>query len=99
MDGHWTLKRRLTMTFVGILLLANALIGVALFNTGKLRDTVGWNTHTYKVLAQADAMLLNMVNIETGLRGFVAGGSEAFLEPDSRRARRPSATRSSRPGR
>jgi methyl-accepting chemotaxis protein len=81
MDGHWTLKRRLTMTFVGILLLANALIGVALFNTGKLRDTVGWNTHTYKVLAQADAMLLNMVNIETGLRGFVAGGSEAFLEP------------------
>jgi methyl-accepting chemotaxis protein len=26
-------------------------------------------------------MLLNMVNIETGLRGFVAGGDEKFLEP------------------
>jgi methyl-accepting chemotaxis protein len=81
MFNHWTLKRRLTLTFTGILLLAGALISVALVNNGKLRDTVNWNTHTYKVLAEADSMLLNMVNIETGLRGFVAGGHEKFLEP------------------
>jgi methyl-accepting chemotaxis protein len=81
MFNHWTLKKRLTLTFTAILLLAGALIGVALVNNGKLRDTVNWNTHTYKVLAQSDSMLLNMVNIETGLRGFVAGGHEKFLEP------------------
>ena len=81
MFNHWTLKKRLTLTFAAILLLAGALISVALVNTDKLRDTVHWNAHTYKVLAQADSMLLNMVNIETGLRGFVAGGNEKFLEP------------------
>jgi methyl-accepting chemotaxis protein len=81
MFNHWTLKKRLTLTFAAILLLAGALISVALVNTDKLRDTVHWNAHTYKVLAQADSMLLNMVNIETGLRGFVAGGHENFLEP------------------
>ena len=81
MFNHWTLKKRLALTFTGILLLAGALISVALVNNGKLRDTVNWNTHTYKVLAQSDSMLLNMVNIETGLRGFVAGGHEKFLEP------------------
>ena len=81
MFENWTLKKRLTLTFAAILLLAGALIGVALVNNGKLRDTVKWNEHTYKVLSQADSMLLNMVNIETGLRGFVAGGSENFLEP------------------
>ncbi|MFY9460735.1 MAG: methyl-accepting chemotaxis protein [Aquabacterium commune] len=81
MFHHWSLKKRLTLTFAAILMLAVALIGVALVNTDKLRDTVNWNTHTRKVLAEADSMLLNMVNIETGLRGFVAGGQEKFLEP------------------
>ena len=73
MFDHWTLKKRLTLTFATILLLAGALIAVALVNNARLRDTVNWNTHTHKVLAQSDSMLLNMVNIETGLRGFVAG--------------------------
>jgi methyl-accepting chemotaxis protein len=81
MFDHWTLKKRLTLTFATILLLAGALIAVALVNNARLRDTVNWNTHTHKVLAQSDSMVLNMVNIETGLRGFVAGGDEKFLEP------------------
>ncbi len=81
MLDHWTLKKRLTLTFAAILALTSLLIGVALFNNGKLRDDVNWNTHTYKVLAESNKMLLNMVNIETGLRGFVAGANEKFLEP------------------
>jgi methyl-accepting chemotaxis protein len=81
MFDHWTLKKRLTLTFATILALTGLLIGIALINNGKLRETVNWNTHTYKVLAEADSMLLNMVNIETGLRGFVAGSDEKFLEP------------------
>ena len=98
MFDHWTLKKRLTLTFTGILLLAGALISVALVNNGKLRDTVNWNTHTYKVLAQSDSMLLNMVNIETGLRGYVAGGTRSFSSR-SRRASRPLARPSRKPSR
>ncbi len=81
MFDHWTLKKRLTLTFAAVLALTSLLIGFALFNNGKLRDALNWNTHTYKVLAESDKMLLNMVNIETGLRGFVAGANENFLEP------------------
>ncbi|OYY62460.1 MAG: chemotaxis protein [Burkholderiales bacterium 28-67-8] len=81
MFDHWTLKKRLTLTFAAILALTSVLMGVALLNNGKLRDTVKWNTHTYQVLAESNSMLLNMVNIETGMRGFVAGGNENFLEP------------------
>ena len=81
MFDHWTLKKRLTLTFATILALTGILFGIALLNNGKLRETVNWNTHTYQVLAQSNSMLLNMVNIETGLRGFVAGSDEKFLEP------------------
>jgi methyl-accepting chemotaxis protein len=81
MFDQWTLKKRMTLTFAAILMIAFALIAVALINTGKLRSTVKWNNHTYEVMARSDSMLLNMVNIETGLRGFVAGSNENFLEP------------------
>jgi methyl-accepting chemotaxis protein len=81
MFNHWSLKKRLTLTFSAILMLAVALLSVALVNTARLRDTVYWNTHTHKVLSEGEGMLLSMVNIETGLRGFVASGQEKFLEP------------------
>nr|WP_315429923.1 methyl-accepting chemotaxis protein [uncultured Albidiferax sp.] len=79
--NQWTLKKKLAFTFVAVLAFAGVLIGLALFNTGKLIETVKWNTHTYQVLSESDKMLLSMVNIETGLRGFVASGDEKFLEP------------------
>lgn len=81
MFNHWTLKKKLALTFAAVLAIAGLLISVALVNTGRLLDTVKWNTHTYKVLGEAEKMLLNMVNIETGLRGFVASGDERFLDP------------------
>lgn len=77
----WSMKKRLTLTFAAILVLAGVLFTVAVVNIGKMREATGWNTHTYKVLDVGQAMLLDMVNIETGLRGFVASGDEKFLEP------------------
>jgi methyl-accepting chemotaxis protein len=77
----WTLKKRLTLTFVTILVMAGVLFSVAVVNIGKMREATAWNTHTYKVLDAGQSMLLDMVNIETGLRGFVASGDEKFLEP------------------
>jgi methyl-accepting chemotaxis protein len=81
MFDHWTLKKKLIATFAAILLISGSLVSFALFNIQKLADTVGWNTHTYEVMQRSESMLLNMVNIETGLRGYVASGDEKFLEP------------------
>ena len=81
MVDQWTLKKKLYLTFAAILLISGSLMGVALVNINKLIDIVGWNTHTYKVMLQSDDMLVNMVNIETGMRGYVASGDDKFLEP------------------
>ncbi|MBK3018748.1 hypothetical protein FKK32_29950, partial [Klebsiella pneumoniae] len=77
----WTLKKKLVATFAAVLALAGLLIAIALINTNRLLETVRWNTHTYEVMSEADKLLLSMVNIETGLRGFVASGNDRFLEP------------------
>lgn len=81
MLGQLTLKQKLLFTFSSILALAGALIGVGLLSATSLVEKVKWNDHTYRVMQQSESMLLSMVNIETGLRGFVASGDEKFLEP------------------
>ncbi len=81
MADTWTLKRKLTLTFAAVLLLAATLLAVAVFNFSRMREATGWNTHTQQVMSHGQDMLLNMVNIETGLRGFVASGDDKFLEP------------------
>ena len=79
--NHWTLKKKLFATFASLLAVAGLLITIALVNTQRLLDTVKWNNHTYEVLTESEKLLLSMVNIETGLRGFVASGNDKFLEP------------------
>jgi methyl-accepting chemotaxis protein len=54
MFSQLTLKQRLTMTFAAVLALASLLIGTALLNTARLSQSVHWNDHTHKVLAQSD---------------------------------------------
>ncbi|MDV6330992.1 methyl-accepting chemotaxis protein [Asticcacaulis sp. 201] len=40
-----------------------------------------WNDHSYQVLQNADALLMSMVNQETGMRGFLITGNDANLDP------------------
>ena len=53
-----------------------SLTGVALVGANKLLKTVRWNTPTYNVMKLSEKMLLDIVNIGTSLRGFVAVGEE-----------------------
>jgi methyl-accepting chemotaxis protein len=40
-----------------------------------------WVQHTHTVIGAADRALAALVDMETGLRGFLVGGKDAFLEP------------------
>ena len=40
-----------------------------------------WVTHTYRVIGQANDILAAAVDMETGMRGYLLAGQEAFLEP------------------
>jgi signal transduction histidine kinase len=40
-----------------------------------------WVTHTYQVLAHLDAVQSNMIDAETGERGYIITGEDSFLQP------------------
>lgn len=45
------------------------------------KKNVDWVSHTYKVIAEANAILSAAVDMETGMRGYLLAGKEEFLDP------------------
>jgi methyl-accepting chemotaxis protein len=73
--------RRLALAFAFIILIYGLVGWAALYTAGSLEDADSSNTHTYNVLATGEGMLVSMVNMQTGARGFLLTGDEAFLTP------------------
>ncbi|KIC13324.1 CHASE3 domain-containing protein, partial [Leisingera sp. ANG-Vp] len=46
-----------------------------------MNDTQNWTIHTYKVIATANDIIAAAVDMETGMRGYLLAGQDAFLEP------------------
>ena len=70
----------------GFIICTIILIGVAVFsfrNNEKFIESNEWVNHTHEVLYEFDQVLMGSVDAETGSRGFVITGNEAFLEPYS----------------
>src|SRR5271169_46799 len=40
-----------------------------------------WVTHTYLVIEKVDAVLANLIDAETGQRGFLLTGDHLYLDP------------------
>src|SRR6266851_7578259 len=50
-------------------------------NTARFTEASEWRKHTYEVLRKLDATVARLVDAETGQRGYVLTGKEAYLEP------------------
>ena len=72
---------RLYLGFGAVVAILLALTTVAYVNFGSLSDANRWNVHTYEVMGEVDGALTGLINIETGERGFMLAGDDAFLEP------------------
>ena len=72
---------RLYMAFGIIVAMLIALVVLAEINFSRLDTANRWNVHTYEVLGEANALQENLINMETGQRGFSLTGNEASLEP------------------
>ncbi len=46
-----------------------------------MKENKAWVDHTYKVIQRANEIVASAVDMETGMRGFLLAGREAFLAP------------------
>lgn len=50
-------------------------------STRGMQTANGWVNHTHKVIGEANLIMAAMVDMETGMRGFLVTGVDVFLEP------------------
>jgi len=72
---------RLGLGFGAVLVVMLIVMGVAYINLTKLGQANQMNIHTYQVIGEGSGMLTNMINMETGVRGYMMSGNENFLDP------------------
>ena len=79
--SNMRIGRKLALSFAGILVVLIILSGIVIKSLGDVDFAIFWNVHTYQVLERANQVMASMVNRETGLRGYLISGDQAFLEP------------------
>lgn len=65
-----------------ILVVTMIAVSLVLFLTiYSMRVDNEWVTHTYEVIHESEHLLIDMLNQETGMRGYLATGDSKYLEP------------------
>ncbi|MBK1650500.1 methyl-accepting chemotaxis protein [Rhabdochromatium marinum] len=75
------LRSKLILGFATPVVAIVAIAVVVYSNVNALISAHHWVDHTYRVIDKGRLVLGSMVNMETGMRGFLVAGSEDFLEP------------------
>lgn len=83
-------RRTLVRAIVLPLLLTGALSGVFFWQIYRLLSAAGWVEHTDEVIAQAHEAQKLLIDMETGVRGYLITANRDFLEPYERAAPRVS---------
>jgi len=81
MIDNWTFGRKIALGFALSLVLLMAIGAVTYTSLNKLTSTSQWVTHTHDVLEHIAVVMSLLTDAETGQRGYVITGDEAFLEP------------------
>jgi methyl-accepting chemotaxis protein len=81
MFARLSISQRIHAGFAAMVIIIAALIAVSYLGFARMQESTRWNVHTYDVLRELDTTLQQLVDMETGMRGYVITGRDAFLEP------------------
>ncbi|MEB0109646.1 methyl-accepting chemotaxis protein [Pseudomonas sp. MH9.3] len=81
MFSKLSISQKLYASFTAVVVLIGLLVGSAYRGFETVEDATNSNVHTYEVLSAAQLALEQLINIETGMRGFVIASKDNFLEP------------------
>jgi CheY-like chemotaxis protein/signal transduction histidine kinase/CHASE3 domain sensor protein len=76
-----TLSQKILSGFIVCTIILAATAIFAIRSSNKFLDTTQWVNHTHEVLAEFDQLLSGTIDEETGVRGYIITGNDAFLEP------------------
>lgn len=76
-----SLNRKVLSGFIACTIVLITVAVISFNNSSRFSETSRMVNHTRQVLYELENVLVTSVNAETGMRGFIITGQEAFLEP------------------
>ncbi|HEX8835011.1 MAG TPA: CHASE3 domain-containing protein, partial [Abditibacteriaceae bacterium] len=73
--------QKLRLGFAAIAMLLLGLLLIVYVNLTRLSEAERWYTHTFQVLAETNQIGEDLVNMDTGARGYAITGDTSFLRP------------------
>ncbi|MCJ7957839.1 MAG: methyl-accepting chemotaxis protein [Pseudomonas sp.] len=81
MFNKLSISQKLYLSFTAVVVLIGMLVASAYKGFEAVEDATTSNVHTYQVISAAQLALEQLINIETGMRGFVISSKDTFLDP------------------
>ncbi|HEX4987084.1 MAG TPA: CHASE3 domain-containing protein [Burkholderiales bacterium] len=79
-----------TITFAWALVVLCGISAISYFTVREFANRARWVEHTQEVLREVEALLSDLKDVETGVRGYVIAGERSFLAPYQEAAARVS---------
>ena len=79
--NHLKFRAKLFLGFGLLLALFLVLLTLVYTNVNAMVESSKWVNHTYEVIRVAESVQADMVDMETGQRGFMVTGEDEYLEP------------------
>lgn len=76
-----SISAKFSASLVGVVLMGVLMGGLGVLNSKRIMDATAMNDFTHSVIENILAVRENLLNIETGERGFLLRGDEAYLAP------------------
>ncbi len=74
-------RTKLVLGYGSILAITTLMSGIVYYELKKLIEVSRWLDHTYEVIRTAEHSMGFLIDMETGMRGYLVTGSKEFLEP------------------
>ncbi|MBP2298033.1 methyl-accepting chemotaxis protein [Azospirillum picis] len=72
---------KLLSAFAVLIAITGGISAANYVTLSSIQTSIDWTIHTYRVIQTADIVMAAMVDQETGLRGYLVSGDDAFLDP------------------
>ena len=77
------IKSKISAGFLAVMLIMSFVIIMVYNGIVETKKHVNLNIYTYEVIREADMLLKNVIDMETGVRGYAITGDKEYLEPFS----------------
>jgi CHASE3 domain sensor protein len=81
MFRDWTFGKKVGGGFGVASLILLVIAWVGYLSVDQLIENDRWVAHTHQVLSDVDALMIRLLNAETGQRGFIISADDVYLEP------------------